>query len=207
MAEPGANTPTSAVPPSEPDLSVWALIRSDIQAANPNLRHVTGRAFWVRALGKALVAGSVRVVIIYRLSHLLAQRGLVPLALLLRARGIKTSGAELNPLAEIGPGLYIAHAVGVGIGAYVTIGRNCRIHLGALVGPQPHPAQLEPARTVIGDDVYIGSHAVIMGGVTVGEGATIGANAVVLRDVPPFAVVAGPPGRVVAQREPDEPRI
>jgi serine O-acetyltransferase len=208
MAESGSSTPDPAgVTPLESELSLWDLIRADIKAANPNLRHLTGRAFWVRALGKAVVAGSVRVVVIYRLSHVLARRGQIPLAMVLRAWGVRTSGAEINPQADIGPGLYVAHAVGVGVGAYATIGRNCRIHLGALIGPQPHPAQPQPLRTVIGDDVYIGSHAVIMGGVTIGRGATIGANAVVLRDVEPFAVVAAPPGRVVAKREPDDPRI
>jgi serine O-acetyltransferase len=208
MAESGASTPdTAAGTPPESELPFWDLIRADIKAANPNLRHLTGRPFWVRALGKALVGSNVRVVVMYRIAHLLARRGQVPLAMVLRARGVRTSGAEINPQADIGPGLYVAHSVGVGIGAHVTIGRNCRLHIGSLVGSQPHPAPEQPARTVIGDDVYIGSHAVITGGVTVGDGATIGANAVVHKDVAPYGVVVAPPGKVVRKRQPDEPRI
>jgi len=143
-----------------------------------------------------MVSTNVRVVLMYRIAHVLARKGLLPLALLLRSRGIKTSGAELNPLAQIGPGLYVVHSVGVGVGAYVVIGKNCKLHLGAVIGPQPGDKQ-GPKYTVIGDDVSIGTHAVIIGGVTIGDGAVIGANAIVMRDVEPYTVVSAAPARAV----------
>lgn len=59
----------------------------------------------------------------------------------------------------------------------------------------------EPARlTTVGDDVWIGSRAIIMNGVSIGRGSIIGANAVVTRDVPPYSVAAGIPARVVKSR-------
>jgi len=184
-----------------------ALMRSDIIAANPNLARRTGFAFWSRALAKALIAGNVRVVLMYRVAHKLAgKKGMLPLAMLLRQRGIRISGAELNPLAEVGPGLYFPHAVGAGFGAWVRIGRNCRIHNGAIIGPQPQ-GHVEPKYVTIGDDVYIGTNAVIVGGVTIGDGASIGANATVVRDVEPYAVVAASPGRVVGKRDPSDARM
>jgi serine O-acetyltransferase len=184
--------------PKEP--SLFALIRADIEVTtHQNFRLYSTARFWLRAAAKFAFSPNVRVVVLYRVAHLLATKRLLPLALILRTRGIKMSGAEINPLAEIGPGLYLAHGVGVGIGAYVRIGKNCRLHLGSVVGPQPMGAE-GPQYTVIGDNVQIGTHAVVIGGVTVGDGAIIGANAVVMRDVEPYTVVSAAPARAVGKR-------
>jgi serine O-acetyltransferase len=181
-------------------LSLLTLIRADIEATtHQNFRtHYSALRFWTRAIVKCIVSANVRVVVMYRIAHALAEHRLLPLALILREWGIRSSGAELNPLATIGPGLYIAHSVGVGVGAYVTIGANCRLYLGAVIGPQRSGGIAEP--TVIGDGVTIGTHAVVLGGVSVGDGAIIGANATVMRDVEPNAVVSTSPARVVGQR-------
>jgi serine O-acetyltransferase len=185
-------------------LSLFQLIRADIEATtHENFRtYYSPLRFWARAVVKLIVSANVRVVVTYRIAHALAERRLLPLALILREWGIRSSGAELNPLATIGPGLYIAHSVGVGVGAHVTIGANCRLYLGAVIGPQRTGGVAEP--TVIGDGVTIGTHAVVIGGVTVGDGAIIGANATVMRDVEPYAVISSSPGRVVGTRPRDE---
>ncbi len=190
--------------PHPSGLTFWQLVRADIEATtHPNFRlYSTGR-FWTRAALKLLVSSNVRVVVTYRIANALARRGVLPAALFLRERGIRKSGAELNPLATIGPGLYLAHGIGVGVGAYVTIGKNCTLHLGSVLGPQAHGAgegPHTPQPTIIGDNVFIGTHAVIVGGITVGDNAVIGANAVVLRDVEPNTVVSASPARVVGQR-------
>lgn len=181
-------------------LSLLSLIRADIEATtHQNFRtHYSPLRFWARAIVKFIVSANVRVVVMYRIGHVLAQHRLLPLALLLREWGIRSSGAELNPLATIGPGLYIAHSVGVGVGAHVTIGANCRLYLGAVIGPQRTGGIAEP--TVLGDGVTVGTHAVVIGGVTVGDGAIIGANATVMRDVEPNAVVSAAPARAVGKR-------
>lgn len=188
------------------DLSLRHLIRADLQATtHQSFGSRSPARFWLRVVAKTLLSSNVRAVIVYRLGHRLAQKGFLPLALLLRTYGIRTSGAELNPLASIGPGLYVAHSVGVGVGAYVVIGSNCRLHLGSVIGPQPHGSG-EPQYTVIGNDVYIGTHAVVLGGVTIGDGASIGPNAVVMRDVAPYEVIVASPARTVGQRNPDDIR-
>jgi acetyltransferase-like isoleucine patch superfamily enzyme len=66
----------------------------------------------------------------------------------------------------------------------------------------PPPSQVKPIQ--IGNDVWIGHGAMVLPGVTIGDGAIIGANAMVTKDVPPYAVLVGNPGRVVKQRFPDE---
>jgi serine acetyltransferase len=102
-------------------------------------------------------------------------------------------GAELSPTAEVGPGLAIPHAGrGVVLGHYVTIGRNSMIFHRVTIG---RDGPSEPPR--LGDDVYVGVGACILGPVTVGAGARVGANAVVIRDVPDRAIVFGVPARVV----------
>ena len=79
------------------------------------------------------------------------------------------------------------------------------MHHGVTVGPPRHSGSGDDL-THVGDNVTMGTHAVIMGGVSVGEGAVIGANAVVTRDVNPYEIVAGIPAVVVGKREPDAPR-
>ncbi|WP_375000993.1 serine O-acetyltransferase [Aeromicrobium sp. CTD01-1L150] len=187
------------------DLPLLTLLRADLEATtHPNFRLYSPARFWSRAVLKTIFSANVRAVVAYRIARKLARQGFLPLALLMRSRTIRVSGAELNPLASIGPGLYLAHSVGVGIGARVVIGSRCKIHLGVVVGPQPMD-QSEPHYTVIGDDVFIGTHAVIVGGVTIGDGAVIGANALVARDVAPYTIVSSAPARVVGTRDPDAP--
>ena len=195
-------SPWSSGPTAEDELPLLQLIRSDIEiTTHQNFRLYSPVQFWVRALAKLVLSPNVRVVLLYRIAHALARKRLHWPAMILRNRGIRMSGAEINPLAVIGPGLYLAHGVGVGIGAYVRIGKNCRLHLGSVVGPQPMGTE-GPQFTVIGDNVQIGTHAVIIGGVTIGDGAIIGANAVVMRDVEPYTVVSASPARAVGSRVP-----
>lgn len=93
---------------------------------------------------------------------------------------------------NIGPGLFISHGQGTILSAE-RIGANLQVHQGVTVGWDYRG----PRRPIIGDDVFIGAGAKVLGAVTVGHGARIGANAVVLCDVPDGATVVGVPGRIV----------
>ena len=188
------------------DLSFWQVVKADLAATtHTNFRtHYSPARFWLRAAAKFATSRGVRVVLIYRISHALAKHRMLPIALLLRQWGLNSAGAELNPLATVGPGLYLPHSIGTGVGPWVTIGANCTLQAGATIGPQPFAGDRgEPKFTVLGDGVYVGVHAVIIGGVNVGDGAVIGANAVVVRDVEPYAVISASPGRAVGTRRRD----
>jgi serine O-acetyltransferase len=124
------------------------------------------------------------------------------------AKGIKVVNyaahrALLPCEAHLGRGLTLDHyALGVVIHPNVTIGDDCRIyHQVTIAGEMPVGAK---ERVVIGDRVTIGTHAVILprpyAGLTIGDDAVIGAGAVVTRDVPAGAVVAGVPARVIRTR-------
>lgn len=87
----------------------------------------------------------------------------------------------------------------IGEKVFIATGGNRRTDLAALF-PFDTSTYQTTANTTVGNDVWIGSHAVILGGATVGHGAIIGSGAVVFGDVPPFAVVAGNPAQVVRYR-------
>jgi serine O-acetyltransferase len=175
-----------------------ALLRADVEAAtHPNFRLYSDRVFWTRALAKLIASPGIRAVITFRIAHVLAGRGLAPVAMLLRARALRRSGAEIHPRATIGPGLFLVHTSGVVIGPDVVIGARARIHQGVTLGEPVHVGDGIWAAPSVGDDVTIGAHAVLIGAVKVGDRAVIGANAVVTADVDPGTVVAGVPARLV----------
>jgi serine O-acetyltransferase len=102
--------------------------------------------------------------------------------------------SDISPAAEIGAPLRIAHSVGIVIGACCRIGDNCELFQNVTVGGRDKKLDDgTDAMPVIGDHVTLSAGAVVIGPLRVGDGAIVGANAVVLRDVPPYTAVAGIP--------------
>jgi serine O-acetyltransferase len=99
-------------------------------------------------------------------------------------------GLEVVIGADIGPGLYIAHPIGVVIAPH-RIGKNCSIIAAVTIGMRN-----EQKFPTIGDGVFIGAGARVLGGISIGDGAVIGANAVVMNDIPAGATAVGIPARV-----------
>ncbi len=106
-------------------------------------------------------------------------------------------GVEISERTEIGPGFYIGHLGGVIINSLASIGANVNIAHGVTVGQTNRGANKGVPR--IGDRVWLGAHAIVVGNITVGDGALIGPGAFVNFDVPPNAVVIGNPGRIVSE--------
>jgi serine O-acetyltransferase len=100
-------------------------------------------------------------------------------------------GLEISPGADIGGGLYIAHPIGTVI-SVKRMGSNCSIIAAVTIGMRN-----EWAFPDIGDNVFIGAGARVLGNIRVGDNAVIGANAVVIKNVPDNATVVGIPGKVV----------
>jgi serine O-acetyltransferase len=100
---------------------------------------------------------------------------------------------------SIGPGLFVSHGQNTILSAE-QIGANLQVHQGVTVGWDYRG----PRRPIIGDDVFIGAGAKVLGAVTIGNQARIGANAVVMCDVPDGATVVGVPGRIVSPSADDE---
>ena len=98
---------------------------------------------------------------------------------------------------QIGPGFYIGHFGGIVINENCVIGRNCNISQGVTLGQKNRGAY--KGYPTVGDNVYIGPGAKIIGAVKVGNNVAIGANCVVTKDIPDNSVVVGIPGRVISQ--------
>lgn len=110
------------------------------------------------------------------------------------------TGIEIHPGAKIGSCVFIDHGMGVVIGETAEVGDGCTIYQGVTLGgttlyrgTKRHPT--------LGDGVVVGAGAKILGGFTVGDGAHVGSNAVVVKEVPPGATVVGIPGRIVEGAE------
>jgi serine O-acetyltransferase len=137
----------------------------------------------------------VHALLAHRVAHALGGAGVpvAPRALAYLSRSL--TGIEIHPGAQIGDGLFIDHGMGVVIGETAEVGENVTMYQGVTLGGtgfatgKRHPT--------VEDNVTIGSGAKLLGPITIGHGAKIGANAVVIHDVPPNSTVVGNPGQVV----------
>jgi serine O-acetyltransferase len=137
----------------------------------------------------------VQALLAHRVAHALQDAGVpfVPRALAGVTRTI--TGIEIHPAAQVGRGLFIDHGMGVVIGETAEVGRDVTLYQGVTLGGtgfatgKRHPT--------VEDNVTIGSGAKLLGPIQIGHGAKIGANTVVIHDVPPNSTVVGNPGHPV----------
>jgi len=120
-----------------------------------------------------------------------------PFARLLLGRYRYRLGISIPPETCVGSGLYIGHFGGVVVNKNSVIGRNCNISQGVTLGQSNRGSKT--GCPIVGNNVYIGPGAKIIGAVRIGNDVAIGANCVVTRDVPDHSVVVGVPGKVVSQ--------
>ncbi len=137
----------------------------------------------------------IHALLFHRLASALHESGvpLLPRTLALVSRA--ATGIEIHPAAKIGRGLFIDHGSGVVIGETATIGNDVTLYQGVTLGGTGF--QTGKRHPTIEDNVTIGSGAKLLGPITVGHGAKIGANTVVITDVPANSTVVGNPGHPV----------
>ncbi len=145
----------------------------------------------------------------HRIAYRLWHRGSKLLARLIShlARGL--TGIEIHPAAKIGRRVFIDHGMGVVIGETAVIGDDVTLYHGVTLGGTS--LEKKKRHPTVGDRVTIGAGAKILGDITIGSDSRIGANAVVVKDVPPNSVVVGIPGQAVHRHIPhtasDEPDL
>ena len=144
-----------------------------------------------------LMYSGLHAIIFYRISHALRKMKVPLLPRFFSQVARVMTGVEIHPGATIGKGLFIDHGMGVVIGETSVIGDNVTLFQGVTLGGtgkergKRHPN--------IGNNVVIGTGGKVLGNITVGDNSYIGANAVVIKDVPPNSTVVGVPGRITKQ--------
>ena len=157
---------------------------------------------WLEVL---LAYPGVHALMLHRASGALLRLGVPVLPRFLSHLGRNMTGIEIHPGAQIASPCLIDHGMGVVIGETARLGKRCHLHQGVTLGGtstmrmQRHP--------MFGDDVLVGAGASIIGAVSIGTGARIGAGAVVVSNVPPHSTVVGVPGHVVAYYDPGDDTI
>ena len=137
----------------------------------------------------------IHALLAHRVAHALDAAGVPLLPRLISMLTRTLTGIEIHPAARIGSGLFIDHGTGVVIGETAEIGDDVTLYQGVTLGGtgfatgKRHPT--------VQDNVTIGSGAKLLGPITIGHGAKIGANSVVITDVPPNSTVVGNPGHPV----------
>jgi serine O-acetyltransferase len=186
------------VSPPEPRYAFGALIRGDF---NSFMALDKRRGPSLRRLLDVLTLPGFLAVLIYRINVVFYRTRLRPISRLIFLFNYMAFGVELHPGVEAGPGLTVPHPVGAGFGAGSKVGRNVQIFKGAGLGTAGHIDPALDGFPVLEDDCILYDGAYAFGPITVGRGAVIGANSVVMRDVPPGGIMIGNPARLIGFRD------
>lgn len=181
-------------PSSKPYPGLFRLIVSDLRA----------KARWVYerdaglVLFKVLCTDGTMAMIWYRCMQWSRRYHLLPLEMFFNKINVFFCNCIIGRGAVFGSGFVLIHSTGVVINGGVQGGSNILLEHQVTIGAERRSAP------ILGDDIFIGAGAKVLGNVTIGDGARIGANAVVVKDVPAYSTVVGIPAQVVRQREKGE---
>ena len=173
-------------------LSLLSLIRSDLRAKAAWCYESEG----LGAIVRVLLTDGTPAMILYRLMQWSGRYRLAPLEMVFNRLNSIFCNCIIGRGAEFGPRFVLVHATGVVINGRVVGGSDVFLEHQVTIGAERR------ASPSLGNDVFVGAGAKIVGAVSVGDGARVGANAVVVKDVPPFTTVVGIPAQVVRVRRP-----
>jgi serine O-acetyltransferase len=148
----------------------------------------------------------IHALLFYRFSHYLWQIELKGLSRFVSSLSRMFTGIEIHPAATLGRRLFIDHGMGVVIGETAVVGDDCTLYHGVTLGGthgdkgKNYPRNQTKRHPTIENQVVIGAGAKILGPITIGHNARVGSNSVVIKDVPPDAVVLGIPAHIVVKR-------
>ncbi|MFC6276910.1 serine O-acetyltransferase [Psittacicella hinzii] len=135
----------------------------------------------------------------YRVTHALWQQGRKSLALFLQNQISVSLGVDIHPAARIGHGVMLDHATGIVIGETTVIANDVSLLQGVTLGGTGK--ECGDRHPKINQGVMIGAGAKVLGNIRIGENVKIGANSVVLKEVPDYTVAAGVPARIISQQQ------
>jgi len=176
-------------------MSRWKRLVSEVRADVSAARDRDPAAQGVSTLEILCSWAGVQALLAHRFAHALNQAGISFLPRLIAYSTRAVTGVEIHPAAKIGREFFIDHGAGVVIGETAEIGERVTLYQGVTLGGTGF--QRGKRHPTLGDNVTVGSGAKLLGPIAVGDGAKIGANTVVVEDVPPGATVVGNPGHPV----------
>ena len=176
-------------------MSGWKRAVSEVRADVAAARDRDPAAQGVSTLEILSSWAGVQALLAHRAAHALLRAGVpvAPRAIAYLTRAV--TGVEIHPAAAIGREFFIDHGAGVVIGETAVIGDRVTLYQGVTLGGTGF--QRGKRHPTLGDNVTVGSGAKLLGPIAVGDGAKVGANTVVVEDVPPGATVVGNPGHPV----------
>jgi serine O-acetyltransferase len=176
-------------------MSRWKRVVSEVRADVSAARDRDPAAQGVSSFEILSSWAGVQALLAHRAAHALMEAGVpvLPRAIAYMTRAV--TGVEIHPAAVIGREFFIDHGAGVVIGETAVIGDRVTLYQGVTLGGTGF--QRGKRHPTLGDNVTVGSGAKLLGPIDVGDGAKVGANTVVVEDVPPGATVVGNPGHPV----------
>jgi serine O-acetyltransferase len=147
-----------------------------------------------------LTSPGLHALVLHRAANWLWRRGLLLPGRILSHINRSLTGIEIHPGARIGRGVFIDHGMGVVIGETASVGDDVTMYQGVTLGGTGK--QRGKRHPTVESEAVIGVGASVLGAVTIGEGARVGAGSVVLKDVPPHTTAVGLPARAVSWRDP-----
>ena len=173
----------------------WVIVMGFLKNIKNEIKVIRERDPAIHSDMEVFLYPSFKVMMHYRIAHKLYTQGHYFLARWVSQRGVRKTGIEIHPGAQIGENFFIDHGNGVIIGETAIVGNNVTLYQGVTLGGtgkehgKRHPT--------IGDNVMISAGAKVLGSFTIGENSKIGAGSVVLEAVPPNCTVVGVPGRIL----------
>jgi serine O-acetyltransferase len=179
-----------------PQRSLLGAIRQAMQSFSRDVAVARERDPAATSLAEVLLCyPGLHALWLHRVAHAMYRRDMRLPSRLVSQLSRFLTGIEIHPGARIGPGLFIDHGMGVVIGETTQIGEDVTIYHGVTLGGTGKEAgKLHPT---VRDGVIVGTGARVLGPVEIGEGAKVGAGAIVIKDVPANSTVVGNPGRPV----------
>ncbi len=162
----------------------------------------TKKAPWY-VIESLLFENGYQAVVLYRIAHWFKSRGIPLFGPLFARISLFLTGVDIAPGAQIGPGLLISHGVGLVIGGHAQIGAGALLLHQVTIGSPSHGRVEEMPQ--IGDNVFIGAGAKIIGDIQVGDNVVIGVNCVVTEDIPSSSQVRSTSGLIIRQPSAPEP--
>lgn len=176
-------------------MSRWKRVVSEVRADVSAARDRDPAAQGVSTFEILSSWAGVQALLAHRAAHALLEAGVPVLPRTIAYVTRAVTGVEIHPAAEIGTEFFIDHGSGVVIGETARIGDRVTLYQGVTLGGTGF--QRGKRHPTLGDNVTVGSGAKLLGPIAVGDGAKVGANTVVVEDVPPGATVVGNPGHPV----------